>query len=119
MIDVKVEHDKAALAAAASALGADAIKRAIAARGQANIVVATGASQFEMLAALVRRTDVDWSKVTGFHLDEYIGMPESHPASFRLYLKQRFTSQLPALGRFNFIEGDAPDLEAELPASMP
>jgi glucosamine-6-phosphate deaminase len=114
MIEVKVERDKEALAAAASAMGADAIKRAIAARGQANIVVATGASQFEMLAALVQRTDVDWSKVTGFHLDEYIGMPETHPASFRLYLKQRFTSQLPALGRFNFIEGDAPDLQAEL-----
>lgn len=114
MIELHIEPSKAALAKAASALGAQAIKAAIQARGAANIVVATGASQFEMLEDLVGRDDVDWSRVTAFHLDEYIGMPESHPASFRKYLKERFTSRLPKLGRFHFIEGDAPDLQAEL-----
>lgn len=111
---IHVEPTKQSLGEAAAALGASAIRAAIAARGAANVVVATGASQFELLAALVRRDDIDWARVTAFHLDEYIAMPESHPASFRRYLKERFTSRLPALGAFHFIEGDAPDLAAEL-----
>ena len=83
-------------------------------RGAANIVVATGASQFEMLEHLVHHDGVDWSRVTAFHLDEYIAMPETHPASFRRYLKERFVSRLPTLGAFHFIEGDAPDLDREI-----
>ena len=114
MIDVHIAPSKAALAAAAAARGAGAMQDAIARRGRANIVVATGASQFEMLAELVRHSEVDWSRVTAFHLDEYIAMPNTHPASFRRYLKERFTAHLPTLGRFVFIDGDAPDLEAEL-----
>jgi glucosamine-6-phosphate deaminase len=106
--------DKLALGEAAAALGAQAIRSAVATKGRANIVVATGASQFEMLDALVRQPGVDWSRVTGFHLDEYIGMSDQHPASFRRYLRERFTSKLPALGAFHFIEGDASDLRAEL-----
>src|SRR3954469_14333489 len=99
---------KPALGEAAAEMGAQAIRDAIAAKGQAHIIIATGASQFEMLDSLVRQSDVDWSKVTGFHLDEYIGMPDTHPASFRRYLRERFTSKLPTLGTFHFIEGDAP-----------
>ncbi|MET0744892.1 MAG: glucosamine-6-phosphate deaminase [Microvirga sp.] len=105
---------KTALGEAAAAMGAQAIRDAMAAKGQANITIATGASQFEVLDALVRQPGIDWSKVTGFHLDEYIGMPDTHPASFRRYLRERFTTKLPTLGRFHFIEGDAPDLEAEV-----
>jgi glucosamine-6-phosphate deaminase len=67
-----------------------------------------------MLDALVRQPGIDWSKVTGFHLDEYIGMSDSHPASFRRYLRERFTSKLPTIGAFHFIEGDAPDLASEV-----
>jgi glucosamine-6-phosphate deaminase len=114
MIDIRCYADKNACGTAAAALGAKAIARAISDHGQANIVVATGASQFEMLAALVATDAVDWSRVTAFHLDEYIGMPETHPASFRGYLKQRFTSKLPRLGAFHFIHGDAPDLGVEI-----
>jgi glucosamine-6-phosphate deaminase len=114
MIDVFVEADKTAVGNAAASAGARAIKAAIDRRGQANIVVATGASQFETLAALVRRTDVDWSRVKAFHLDEYIGLPETHPASFRRYPKERFTANVPNLGSFHFIQGDAPDLQQEL-----
>jgi glucosamine-6-phosphate deaminase len=106
--------EKTALGEAAAALGAQAIRAAIKTNGRANIVVATGASQFEMLDALVRQPDIDWSKVTGFHLDEYIGMSDTHPASFRRYLRERFTSKLPNLGAFHFIEGDAADLNAEI-----
>lgn len=113
MIETQVLPDKAAVGRAAAACGGGAIKAAIAQRGEASIVVATGASQFETLAELVR-ADIDWSRVTAFHLDEYIGMPETHPASFRGYLRARFLAHVPALRAFHFVEGDAPDLAAEL-----
>ncbi|GAJ21503.1 unnamed protein product, partial [marine sediment metagenome] len=61
--------------------------------GVANIIVATGASQFEVLNELIKQ-DIDWSKVTAFHLDEYIGISEKHPASFRKYLKERFVEKI-------------------------
>jgi glucosamine-6-phosphate deaminase len=114
MMQIHLESSKAALGQAAADFGARAIGAAIEARGAANIVVATGASQFELLDGLVSRDDVDWSRVTAFHLDEYIGMPETHPASFRRYLRERFTAHLPRLGAFHFIIGDAPDLQAEI-----
>jgi glucosamine-6-phosphate deaminase len=88
------------------------IRRAIDQRGEARIVVATGASQFTVLAALVAANDVDWSKVVGFHLDEYIGLPMAHPASFRRYLKERFVDLLP-LRKFHYIDGEAADATAE------
>jgi glucosamine-6-phosphate deaminase len=114
MIDIRLYETKAATGAAAAAFGAKAIGDAIAAKGKASVVVATGASQFEMLEDLVRHDEIDWSRVTAFHLDEYIAMPDTHPASFRRYLKERFTSRLPKLGAFHFIEGDAPDLQREI-----
>jgi glucosamine-6-phosphate deaminase len=114
MIHIHNESDKTALGKAAAALGGDAIRAAIAAQGRANIVLATGVSQFEVLAALVRRGDIDWSRVTAFHLDEYVGLPISHKASFRRYLNERFASLLPTLGGFHPIGGDAPDLAAEV-----
>lgn len=114
MIDIRLYSTKSEIGTAAAAFGARAITDAIARLGRANIVVATGASQFEMLDALVGHDEIDWSRVTAFHLDEYIDMPETHAASFRRYLKERFTGKLPSLGAFHFIHGDAPDLEAEL-----
>jgi glucosamine-6-phosphate deaminase len=113
MITTHVLPDKPALGRAAAARGAALIRAAIKARGTANVVVATGASQFETMAELVQ-ADLDWSRVTAFHLDEYIGMPETHPASFRRYLKARFTAHVPGLRAFHFVEGDAADLSVEL-----
>ena len=106
--------NKADSGAAAAVLGADAIKQAIEARGHANVVVATGSSQFDMLANLITDSSIDWSKVTAFHLDEYVGISDTAKASFRRYLRERFTGKLPALGAFHFIEGDAPDIAGEL-----
>ncbi len=114
MIHIDLQPTKIALGEAAAAAGADAIRSAIRERGSANIVVATGASQFELLARLVAQPHVDWSRVSAFHLDEYIGMPEMHPASFRRYLKERFVSHLPSLRAFHFVIGDAPDIDAEI-----
>ncbi|MFI4995087.1 MAG: glucosamine-6-phosphate deaminase [Hyphomicrobiales bacterium] len=111
---LEILADKAALGAAAAAMGANAIRDSIARRGEATITVATGKSQFEMLEHLVSLPGIDWSKVTAFHLDEYIGLPESHPASFRRYLRERFVGPLPNLKAFIPIEGDARDIEAEI-----
>jgi glucosamine-6-phosphate deaminase len=113
-MQIEVLPDKAALGARAACDGAEGIRAALAARGACTIVVATGASQFEMLDALVAEPRIDWSQVTAFHLDEYVGLPASHPASFRRYLQERFVARLPGLGRFVPVEGDAADLEAEL-----
>ena len=88
----------------AAVRGATLIRKAIAERGDANIIVATGASQFEMLGELIKE-DIDWSVVTAFHLDEYIGIPETHPASFRKYLRERFVELVP-LKKFNYVNGD-------------
>ena len=89
---------------------ADALRDAIGRKGEARIVLSTGASQFSTISVLIRQ-DVDWSRVTMFHLDEYIGLPESHPASFRKYLKERFVSQVP-LGRAVFVDGGRDPAEA-------
>ncbi|WP_413735996.1 glucosamine-6-phosphate deaminase [Sodalis sp. RH21] len=114
MINIHKFASKADAADQAAAAGAAAIVKAIEKNGHANIVVATGASQFEVLAALTGHDEIDWSRVTAFHLDEYIGMPPTHPASFRRYLQERFVSKLPTLGAFHFVQGDAEDLAEEL-----
>jgi len=78
-----------AMAQAASAHAAAAIRRAIDSHGRARIIVATGASQFEFLEDLTANQAVDWTRVTLFHLDEYVGLPIEHPASFRRYILDR------------------------------
>ena len=70
------------------------------------MVIATGSSQFEVLSQLAAEGDVDWSKVTGFHLDEYVGLSPEHPASFCRYLKERFVDLVP-ISAFHFLRGDA------------
>ena len=75
------------------------------------LILATGSSQFAFLAALGRITTVDWDRISVFHLDEYVGMSDRHPASFRRYLRERILDEVrPA--QIHFLEGDAPDLEA-------
>ncbi|MBD8064549.1 glucosamine-6-phosphate deaminase [Devosia sp. PTR5] len=113
LVQIITHTSKDALGQAAAHQGAEAINAAIAARGHANIIVATGASQFEMLEHLVR-ADVDFSKVTAFHLDEYVGISRDHPASFRRYLRERFAQKLPHLGEIIYIDGDAAELSAEV-----
>lgn len=89
----------------AASAGAARIHEAIILNGKANVILATGASQFEMLSALLDQ-GINWSLVTCFHLDEYIGLPMTHPASFRKYLKERFADKAnPAA--FHLIDGEA------------
>jgi len=113
-VKLEIEASKKALGAAAAVAGANIIRDAIARKGAATIVVATGMSQLGMLDHLVRTEGIDWSKVTAFHLDEYVGIAETHPASFRRYLKERFVARLPTLEAFVPVQGDAQDLPAEV-----
>jgi len=87
------------------------LKGAIKVHGEANLLLSTGASQFETIAALVKE-EVDWSKVSMFHLDEYVNLPESHIASFRKYLKERFVSKIP-LKKAYFVDGEG-DVEKNI-----
>jgi len=112
-VEIRVFATKDRLGAAAADLAAGALAEAIAARGAANLILATGASQFEVLAALVRAPGVDWTKVAMFHLDEYIGLPVTHAASFRKYLRERFVAKVGRLRAVHFIEGDAEDARRE------
>ncbi len=106
MIEMHIAADKEALGRQAATLGAQAIREEIARSGEATIIVATGASQFEMLNRLVVAEGIDWSKVTAFHLDEYVGLTEAHPASFRRYLRERFLAPLKNAPRFIPVDGE-------------
>ncbi|MEA1875591.1 MAG: glucosamine-6-phosphate deaminase [Bacteroidota bacterium] len=109
-MEILIANSKRELGEKAAISGAGFIREAILANGVANIIVATGASQFEMLSELIRQ-DIDWERVTAFHLDEYIGITEGHPASFRKYLKERFVDKI-ALNKFHYVNGET-DPQAE------
>jgi len=98
------------MAQAASAHAASAIGRAIAVRGRARIIVATGASQLEFLEDLTSNQVVDWPRVTLFHLDEYVGLPIAHPASFRKYILDRVIRKT-ALQDYVLLDGEGDVLE--------
>ena len=109
IFETKNNMGKAAAKEAARIL-TDTIKE----KGEAAFIVATGASQFDFLENLTSISCIDWSKTTMFHLDEYIGLSETHPASFRKYLKERFLNKVHP-GNVHLINGDAgnPELECE------
>lgn len=104
---LSVHENAVALGAEAAADVARTIAQAVQARGRARIIVATGASQFTFLDALIARTDVPWAQVDAFHLDEYIGLPITHKASFRKYLQERLFSKVP-IGSALLLDGEAP-----------
>lgn len=92
-MNIKILKDSIELGQEAATYSAHIINRAIAEKGKARIILSTGASQFDTLKALTE-SDIDWSKVEMFHLDEYINLPINHPASFRKYLKERFIDKI-------------------------
>ncbi len=102
---IKIFEDNVSLGRAAAEQAANAILRAINARGKARIVAATGSSQFEFLDALTAWPGIDWDRVEMFHLDEYIGLPESHPASFRKYLRERLINKV-GLKHYHLLDGE-------------
>lgn len=108
-MELIIHPDPAALGRAAGNESGDLIVAALRAQGQARVVLATGASQFATLDTLVARTDIDWSRVDCFHLDEYVGIPVTHPASFRRYLRERFVARVGPVRSFQEVTGDAGD----------
>jgi glucosamine-6-phosphate deaminase len=107
---IKVFNDKIQLGAAAARQAAASIKSAISGHGRARIIAATGMSQFEFLNALTKTPGLDWAKVEMFHLDEYVGLPITHPASFRKYLLERFIEPA-GISRYHLLDGEADPVE--------
>ena len=107
---VEVHPSPAAAGRAAAQAAALAIKALAQARESVAVIFATGASQFETLAALTGMDGLPWHRVRGFHMDEYVGLPPQHPASFRGYLRQRLTGKV-QMSEFFEIDGTTPDPE--------
>jgi glucosamine-6-phosphate deaminase len=105
---LRVFSDKVSLGRAAADQAATAIRRAIGERGQARIIAATAASQLEFLDALTKAPGIDWTKVEAFHLDEYIGLPITHPGSFRKMLMEKLVEKA-GITRYHLLDGDAAD----------
>lgn len=111
-LEVKVYDQTDDMGLAAAVFVAGRLKEVISERGSANLILATGASQFAFLQHF-QKLDVDWKKITVFHLDEYKGLPETHPASFRKYLKERIL-EIVKPKEVYYLEGDAANIEAEI-----
>jgi len=102
-VQIEIHTNSASTGRAAAERAATLIDQIVAAQGTCRLIFATGASQFELLAQLTAKP-LPWHKITGFHLDEYLGLPPDHPASFCHYLQQRVVSKIP-LQSFHFING--------------
>jgi len=105
---IRVFNDKATLGEVAADQASGAIRRAIAEHGRARIVAATAASQFEFLDSLTRADGIEWQKVEVFHLDEYIGIPITHPGSFRKMLLEQLVRKV-GIGKYHLLDGDTAD----------
>ena len=111
-LKVKIFENKEKMGKAAAVSVAEKLNIAISEKGFANLILATGASQFQFLEHLQQQA-IGWKKITVFHLDEYKGMPVTHPASFRKYLKERILDKVQPKQVY-YLKGDAPDAEAEV-----
>jgi len=105
-MNIIIKKDSRELGIEAGKKSASLIREAIRTNDSANIILATGTSQYETLNQLISEDGIDWSKVTMFHLDEYINLPISNKASFRKYLREKFLSKVPNLRAVNFINGE-------------
>jgi glucosamine-6-phosphate deaminase len=104
-LKIKILTDKESLGRAAADDAARSLRRVIRDQGSARIIAATGVSQFEFLDALTSEPEIDWGRVEVFHLDEYVGLPITHPASFRKYLFERLIHKT-GITRYHLLDGD-------------
>lgn len=111
---IDISQTSEEMGTSAAVKGAGFIRDAITARGEAFVILATGASQFVLLDKLIAEGEIDWSRVTIFHLDEYVGIDETHSASFVRYLKERFLNRVPNVKDFVFINGNTGDTKKEI-----
>jgi glucosamine-6-phosphate deaminase len=102
-VRIRTYLDRAAMSRAAARHAAQSLRTAIEERGSARIIAATGASQFEFLDALTQSANIDWMRVEMFHLDEYVGLPVTHPASFRKYLLERLIEKT-GIARYHLLD---------------
>jgi len=114
-LETRIFDGQASLGAWAAEDLAEILKSAIAAKGCANIIVATGNSQLALMQALRKRDDIAWDRISVFHMDEYAGMSDEHPASFRRYIRENLTDVVKPKA-FYGVDGDADDLEAAMVA---
>lgn len=112
-MQVNIYDSSGTLGMAATADLTEILRSTIAERGEASIIVATGNSQLSFMKALRAKQGIAWDKVTVFHMDEYLGMSDQHPASFRRYIREKLTDVVHPR-TFYGIKGDAEDIEAEL-----
>ena len=110
-MEIRICQNPDLLGKSAAEYVAKCINDCIAEKGEARIALSTGASQFDTIKHLVEQ-DVDWSKVEMFHLDEYVDLPETHGASFRKYLKERFVAKVPSLKAAHFVDGTVEGIKA-------
>ena len=104
-MEIRIAQDRYALGKSAAKHIAQVLRDVIAERGHARMVLSTGASQFDTLEALTKEKGIRWDCVEMFHLDEYIGLPVTHPASFRKYLQERFVDRVAPLAAVHFVDG--------------
>ena len=104
-MEVKTYTDRKTMSRAAARHAARVLRDAIARRGGARLIAATGASQLDFLDALTKTPGIDWTRVEMFHLDEYVGLPIDHPASFRKYLLERLISRT-GIVRYHLLDGE-------------
>ena len=105
MVNIRVLAEAKSLGEAAAGHAAESLRSTLQQKGSARIIAATGASQFEFLEALTSAPDIEWNKVEMFHLDEYVGLPVTHPASFRKYLLERLI-QKTGIEKYHLLDGD-------------
>src|ERR1700751_1638312 len=104
-MNIRIFGDKVSLGKAAAEHAAGVIRQAILDRGAARLIAATAASQKEFLEALTSAPGIDWTKVEAFHLDEYIGLPITHPGSFRKMLLEQLIEKT-GIGKYHLLDGD-------------
>jgi glucosamine-6-phosphate deaminase len=112
-VRLTILENATSLARAAAERAATAIQKAIAEKNGCRLILATGNSQLEFLEILTGMDGIDWPKIEAFHLDEYVGLPMTHPASFRKYLLERVIRKT-GIVKYHFVEGDATDVSATL-----
>ena len=107
MLQSKIEilPEKYSLGRAAADHAACSLRQTLGDQGSARLVAATGAWVFEFLDALISAPGIDWSRVEVFHLDEYVGLPSTHPASFRKYLFERLIHKV-GITSYYLLDGD-------------
>lgn len=112
-MEIRICKDRYDLGKSAAKQVAEDLKTIIANKGYARIALSTGASQFDTIEALTKEPGIDWTKVEMFHLDEYVNLPITHPASFRKYLQERFVDKVGKLKAVHFVDG-TPECIAKL-----